>query len=222
MTTYTEVQEHPILRAEAAMLCQAASETGGWAIQNRGTLGGNIASSAPEADSGPALLAYDAELEMMSARSSRWLAYSKFHTGPRQTQMQPNELIGRIRLARRKTPRIELFRKVGARRAQAKSKVCFAACIDLDETGKEARAVRIALGGVATVVMRCPRTEEAVRTSWRQQDGAALAKVVLAEEIAPIDDVRSNANYRRVVAQNLLGQLVRRLRAHVGLDKPAG
>src|SRR6266542_111407 len=63
LTTYTEVQSNPILREEFPMLCQAASETGGLAIQNRGTIGGNIANASPAADSPPALLAYNAELE---------------------------------------------------------------------------------------------------------------------------------------------------------------
>jgi CO/xanthine dehydrogenase FAD-binding subunit len=222
LTTYTELQEHPILRAETAMLCQAASQTGGRAIQNRGTLGGNIAGASPAADSSPALLAYDAEVELMSSRSTRWLAYSKFHTGPQLTQMQPNEVIGRIRLPRKKHGRIELYRKVGTRNAQARSKVCFAACVDLDEKGKDVRAVRIALAGVALVVMRCPRTEDLVRQTWRNPDASARAAALLTEEIAPADDVRSTAAYRRVVSQNLLAQLIRKLRDHVGLDQPAG
>ena len=71
LTTYTEVQEHPLLQNEFPMLCQAAHETGGIAIQNRGTLGGNIVNASPAADSPPALLAYDAELELIS-RKGKW------------------------------------------------------------------------------------------------------------------------------------------------------
>src|SRR5712691_10612651 len=70
LTTYTEIQHHEILRAEFPMLCQAASETGGLAIQNRGTIGGNIVNASPAADSPPALLAYNAELELLSVRGS--------------------------------------------------------------------------------------------------------------------------------------------------------
>ena len=100
LTTYTEVQAHPILREEFPMLCQAASETGGLAIQNRGTLGGNIVNASPAADSPPALLAYDAELELLSVHGSRWVPYQGFHTGYKQTIMQPDELLARIRLPR--------------------------------------------------------------------------------------------------------------------------
>src|SRR6476646_6096865 len=66
LTTYTEVQQHPILQSEFPMLCQAARETGGIAIQNRGTLGGNIVNASPAADSPPALLVYEAELQLIS------------------------------------------------------------------------------------------------------------------------------------------------------------
>ena len=75
------------------MLCQAASETGGLAIQNRGTLGGNIINASPAADSPPALLAYDAEIELVSTRGSRWLPYQGFHTGYKQMHIGPDELL---------------------------------------------------------------------------------------------------------------------------------
>src|SRR4030088_2313412 len=84
LTTYTEVQSHGVLGEEFPMLCQAASETGGLAIQNRGTLGGNIANASPAADSPPALLAYDAEVELVSLNAARWVPYAGFHTGYKQ------------------------------------------------------------------------------------------------------------------------------------------
>src|SRR5437773_1104410 len=100
LTTYAEVQDHETLREEFPMLCQAASETGGLAIQKRGTLGGNIVNASPAADSPPALLAYNAELELFSVHGSRWVPYQSFHTGYKQTIMQPDELLAHIRLPR--------------------------------------------------------------------------------------------------------------------------
>src|SRR6476660_6755081 len=157
LTTYTEVQANQILRDEFPMLCQAASETGGLAIQNRGTLGGNIVNASPAADSPPALLAYDAEIELTSTKSSRWLSYHGFHTGYKEMQMEPNELLTRIRLQRQTSNCLHYYRKVGTRKAQAISKVC------LDALGrkKEHRIsdVRIAFGSVAPIVIRCASTE---------------------------------------------------------------
>src|SRR5436305_404961 len=113
LTTYTEVQEHPILRDEFPMLCQAALETGGIAIQNRGTLGGNIANASPAADSPPALLAYDAELELVSEQGTRRTTYHEFHTGYKLMRMRPEELIRSIRLPRDKRDWVQTYRKVG-------------------------------------------------------------------------------------------------------------
>lgn len=199
LTTYSDVQAHPTLRRELPMLCVAASETGGWAIQNRGTLGGNIANASPAADSPPALLAYGAELELVSPRGARWVDYTAFHTGYKQTVLAVDELVARVRVPRRER-RAELYRKVGPRRAQAISKVCFAGAVDA--SGE----VRIALGGVAPIVLRCPLTEAALAAG-----DAAAARDALAAEIAPIDDVRSTARYRRRVAVNVLGQLAERM-----------
>jgi CO/xanthine dehydrogenase FAD-binding subunit len=203
LVTYTEVQAHALLAAEFPMLGAAAAETGGWAIQNRGTLGGNIANASPAADSPPALLAYGAELELQSARGARWVDYAGFHTGYKKTVLEPDELITRIRLPRRPR-RAQLFRKVGPRRAQAISKVSFAGCAD--EQG-----VRIAFGGVAPIIVRCPRTEAALA-----EGDLAAARTLLHAEIAPIDDVRSNARYRRQVSENLLVAFAERLGVGVG------
>src|SRR5436190_14054669 len=131
LTTYTGVQSHPVLQTEFPMLCEAARETGGIAIQNRGTLGGNIVNASPAADSSPALLAYDAELELISKTGERRVPYAKFHRGYKQMDLAPNELLRAIRLPRTTAPLQHYYRKVGTRKAQAISKVCFAAAANV-------------------------------------------------------------------------------------------
>lgn len=196
LTTYSEVREHELVRRELPMLAQAASETGGLAIQNRGTLAGNVANASPAADSGPALLAYDAELELRSRAGARWVRHDEFHTGYKQTVMRADELIARIRVPRREGARVHYYRKVGPRAAQAISKVCFAGCADR-------AGVRVALGGVAPVVLRCRETERALAGG-----DVPTARAALQREIAPIDDIRSSAKYRRRVAANLLDEFI--------------
>src|SRR4029078_488727 len=100
LTTYTEVQRHPLLRREVPLLAHGARETGGIATQNRGTLGGNIVNASPAADSPPALLVYDAELELISKSAARWVPYAGFHTGYKQLILRPDELVSRIRMPR--------------------------------------------------------------------------------------------------------------------------
>ena len=209
LTTYTEIQGNEILQSEFPLLCQAASETGGLAIQNRGTLGGNVANASPAGDSPPALLVYDARLELVSATGARLVPYNGFHTGYKQMLMRPDELIKSIRLPRTHLPWRQYYRKVGTRKAQAISKICFAALAELD--GEQVKDIRIAVGSVAPVVVRCVRTEEVLR--GRKVEAAAVsdARAELAREISPIDDIRSTANYRLQVAMNVLEEFLRTL-----------
>ena len=211
LTTYTEVQANDVLRREFPMLCQAASETGGLAIQNRGTLGGNIVNASPAADSPPALLAYNAEIELVSSNGSRWLAYDSFHTGYKQMNIRADELLLRIRLPRQTAELKHYYRKVGTRKAQAISKVCLAAVARVAD-GRIADT-RIAVGSVAPVVLRCKQTENALRGNELNDDTMTLARATLTSEIAPIDDVRSTADYRLRVAANLLVDFLKTARS---------
>jgi CO/xanthine dehydrogenase FAD-binding subunit len=210
LTTYTEVQSNPILREEFPMLCQAASETGGLAIQNRGTLGGNIANASPAADSPPALLAYDAELELVSVNGVRWVKYQGFHTGYKQMIMRADELLARIRLPRATTDLHHYYRKVGTRKAQAISKVCFAGTARISESSID--DVRIVLGSVAPVPLRCIKTEDVLRGAKLDRNSFEQAQAALSGEIVPIDDIRSTRDYRLQVSLNLLEDFLQGLR----------
>jgi len=209
LTTYTEVQNHEILRKEFPMLCQAAKETGGIAIQNRGTLGGNIVNASPAADSPPALLAYDAELELVSKHGERRIPYFKFHSGYKQMDIRPDELLRTIRLPRAANRLTHYYRKVGTRKAQAISKVCFAAVGSM--TDGKIETVRIALGSIAPIPLRCVQTENALRN--QTIDSIAAARAIFASEISPIDDLRSTRDYRLRVSLNLLEHFIDELSA---------
>lgn len=212
LTTYTDIQANATMRREFPMLCQAASETGAIAIQNRGTIGGNIANASPAADSPPALIVYGAELELLSAQGTRWIPYEGFHTGYKQMRMRADELISRVRLARAHEGETwkHYYRKVGTRRAQAISKVCFAAAARVQGNGIE--EARIALGSVAPTVLGCKRTADLLRGRKLDAETIASARKELATEIAPIDDLRSTADYRLQVSLNLLEDFLLSLR----------
>src|ERR1700730_18577562 len=209
LTTYTDVQANAVLREEFPMLCQAARETGGLAIQNRGTLGGNIGNASPAADSPPALLAYDAELELASTSGSRWVPYQGFHTDYKRMLIQPQELLTRIRLPRPPGGLQHYYRKVGTRKAQAISKVCFAGSARMN--GAQVADLRIALGSVAPIPIRCLATESVLINQRLDRTTIEEGKQALAKEIAPIDDIRSTRDYRLQVALNLLEDFLFRL-----------
>lgn len=196
LTTYSEILCHRELCSAFPLLAAAAAETGGVATQNRGTLGGNIMNASPAADTPPVLLVYEAEVELTSVRGARWVPYCGFHTGYKQTLLEPDELLTRIRLPRLRSRMRSAYRKVGPRRAQAISKVCFAALAGLD--GND---IRIAFGSVAPVPLRCYRTEASIRQGQDPSNSLAI-------ELSPINDVRSTAAYRTRVAQNLLADFL--------------
>jgi len=190
LATYSAMIKSRAVRTRVPMLVAASREVGGVQIQNRGTLGGNIANASPAADTLPGLAAVDAMVVLASRAGERRVPITRFYTGYRATVKRSDELISAIEI-----PRVDgeqYFRKVGTRAAQAISKVVMAAV--------RGAAPRVALGSVAPTVVRLPQTEKALT------DGATIddAVRILESEIQPIDDVRSTAAYRRRVAGNLL------------------
>jgi CO/xanthine dehydrogenase FAD-binding subunit len=209
--TYTALRQHKIVSQEFPLLATAASWTGGIANQNRGTLGGNIANASPAADSLPALLVYGAELTLISVRGERRVAYRDFHTGYKQTVLAADELIRDISLPRQFAGYFSHARKVGARNAQAISKVCLAA---LGQMANGAiREVRLALGSVAPVPLRLTETERMLAGQKFELSLIDAAGKSVVKEIRPIDDIRSNARYRAAVAGNLVAEFLENLAA---------
>ena len=207
LATYSDLLANPTLQAEFPLVCAAAAETGAVAIQNRGTVGGNIANASPAADLPPALLVYDAILTVTSARGERRIPYDGFHKGYKAMDLAADELITAVTLPRGRAAWVQAYRKVGTRRAQAISKVCFAAGASVED-GKIVD-VRIALGSVAPTVVRCRKTESLLRNQAIDDKVIRAGRAELMREIVPIDDIRSNAAYRRTVAGNLLEDFLR-------------
>lgn len=207
--TYTAIRRHETISREFPLLAMAASWTGGIANQNRGTLGGNIANASPAADSLPALLVYDAELTLVSVRGERRVSYPDFHTGYKTTLLAPDELILSISLRRQFSGYVSQARKVGARNAQAISKVCLAALGKM-ENGK-IRDVRLAMGSVAPVPLRLRETEKLLTESKVDPSLIDAARKSVQREIRPIDDIRSTARYRSAVSCNLVAEFLEKL-----------
>jgi xanthine dehydrogenase small subunit len=195
LVTHADLIRSPLVARRVPMLAAAASEVGGVQIQNRGTIGGNVANASPAGDTLPVLAAAEATVVLTSAAATRRVAFTSFYTAYRRTVMRADELIVAFEfpVARGR----QWFRKVGTRAAQSISKVVMAGIHD-----PGGPAPRIALGSVAPTVVRLPRTEAALASGAPIED----AQRTLTDEIAPIDDLRSTAEYRRRVAANLLGR----------------
>lgn len=192
LTTYTDLIQSREVNERLPMLVQASRLVGGPQIQNRGTIGGNVANASPAGDTLPVLAAVGAIVVLRSAAGERRVNFNEFYTGYRASVRKSDELIVAIEV-----PAIagtQWFRKVGTRAAQAISKIVIAAV--------RAPVPKIALGSVAATVVRLRKTEDALA------GGASIDEAVhvLSKEIKPIDDVRSTAEYRMRVATNLLRQ----------------
>jgi len=205
LTTYTDVRRSALCREHVPALVEAAATIGAAQIQNRGTLGGNIANASPAGDTLPVLLAADAVIVVGSERGERDVPAGEFWTGYRETALAHDELIVRIRLPLA-AEREMRFRKVGTRRAQAISKVVIAVAWQGDGSWRD---VRVALGSVAATPVRAAATEAALEDRRPTPETADAAAETLAGELAPIDDVRSTAEYRRLVAARVLHRIIR-------------
>ena len=211
--TFTDIRRNETVVRGLPMLVQAASWTGSIANQNRGTLGGNICNASPAADTPPALLAYDANVTLLSVRGERTVPYSRFHLGYKKTVLEPDEILYSVSVPLIYDGWRQYIRKVGTRNAQAISKTALAgvALIRANEIGE----IRIGAASLADRPLRCVGAEDASRgrslAKSDLEDTVRLGRAALAREAKPIDDIRSTAMYRGAVAANLLEEFLRQL-----------
>jgi CO/xanthine dehydrogenase FAD-binding subunit len=213
-TTFTDLRRHPAVASDLPLLAQAASWTGSIANQNRGTLGGNIVNASPAADSPPALLVYGAELTLVSRAGVRRLPYGDFHRSYKKTALRPDELLHSITVPRHHAGFSQYIRKVGTRNAQAISKVALAGMARIDPCDACPNAVptiqeiRLAAASLREIPARLTATEHELTGRPITPEIIARARVALACEVRPIDDIRSTERYRAAVAANLLEEFL--------------
>ncbi|MGA7109762.1 MAG: FAD binding domain-containing protein [Terracidiphilus sp.] len=208
-TTFRDLRLDTVIAAEFPLLAKASSWIGAIANQSRATVGGNLVNGSPAADSSPALLVYDAELELVSVRGKRRLSYAEFHTGYKRTVLASDELVYAIHLPRRFMQHRQYLRKVGTRRAMAISKVALAGTALLQ--GDAIAEIRLAAASLAPFPARLCKTESALLGQSLTDDLIHAARKVLFSEAQPIDDIRSTAEYRKRVGANLLEEFLRDL-----------
>ncbi|MDQ4035044.1 MAG: FAD binding domain-containing protein [Chloroflexota bacterium] len=208
LTTYTEIRRSPLVAEFLPALTEAAATIGAAQIQNRGTIGGNVVNASPAGDTLPVLLAAGADLVLGSARGERTVAADEFWTSYRATARRADELLLRVRVPLDHDRQLR-FRKVGTRRAQAISKVVMALAWRAPSEGDAWTDVRLALGSVAATTIRASATEAVLEGALPTRATADVAVAALGAELNPIDDVRSTADYRRLVAGRVLHRLLR-------------
>ncbi len=213
-TTFLDLRAQAELCADFPLLAQAASWIGSIANQSRATLGGNLVNGSPAADSSPALLVYDAEMELISVRGTRRVAYSEFHTGYKKNALAEDELLFAIHLPRRFGRHRQHLRKVGTRRAMAIAKVALAATVLVED--EAVNEIRVAAASLAPFPTRLYATEGTLMGERITMETVRAARTAMLGEIRPIDDIRSTAAYRSRVGANLLEEFLTELGGRVG------
>jgi CO/xanthine dehydrogenase FAD-binding subunit len=209
--TFRDLRADAGVQSGSPLLAKAATWIGSIANQSRATLGGNLVNGSPAADSSPALLVYDAEVELISVRGKRRIAYSSFHTGYKRNAMAADELMFAVHVPLRFAQHKQYLRKVGTRRAMAISKVALAGTALLEDD--TLRGIRLAAASLAPFPARLYKTEAALLGRPVNSETILVAQDALMEEAKPIDDIRSTAVYRSRVAANLLGEFLNELKA---------
>jgi len=206
LVTHTEIMRSPIIKELFPALVDAAHTIGAVQTRNLGTLGGNLVTAVPSLDSGPALIALEAQVMMLGPAGGRRMPLSDFFTGPRKTALKPGELLIEILIPKRNLGKPTSFQKFGLRKGQALALVNVAASVWLK--GEEPRCVepRIALGAVAPTVIRAPQAEAYLEDRAATPETMAEAGRIAAGEGKPISDFRASAEYRR----ELIAVLTRR------------
>jgi CO/xanthine dehydrogenase FAD-binding subunit len=210
-TTFSDLRAHAGIRLELPLLAKAASWIGSIANQSRATLGGNLVNGSPAADASPALLVYDAEIELISVRGRRHISYAAFHTSYKRNTMAADELLYAVHLPLGFANHRQYLRKVGTRRAMAVSKIALAATALVEN--ELVSEIRLAAASLAAFPTRLPQTESALLGKPIDADTIQSARRALLAEANPIDDIRSTAEYRRHVAANLLEEFLIELRS---------
>jgi CO/xanthine dehydrogenase FAD-binding subunit len=201
--TFAQIRASEDARRHAPCLVEAAATIGAAQIQNRATIGGNIANASPAGDSLPALLALNAKLVLAGPNGRRVVEYDTFHTDYRKTALAADELIERV-IVPVPAPQIQIFRKVGTRAAQAISKAVVS--MTANRAGDVLKDVRLAMGSIAATPVRLPEIEKLIGSEAPSAGLANRVAAAIEGAITPIEDVRSTAEYRKHVA----GQIVRR------------
>ncbi len=208
LVTFHQIRLNAAIQKALPSLAAAAAEVGGIQIQHRATIGGNIANASPAGDSLPVLLAHDATVIVRSRRREREIPFDELYTGYRKLAIEPDELITAVTVPIPDRAAFSFFRKVGTRRAQSISKMVFCGLLEAEPAGRVVLA-RLAFGSMAPVPLLAPVAEALLIGAQPSRRVAAAARTALTRDLSPIDDIRSDRDYRLTVAGNVLEQFLR-------------
>lgn len=205
-TTHAELLAGPLVARHFPVLRAALLQLGSPLIRNMGTIGGNICTASPAGDTLPPLYVLHAEVELASRQTVRRMPIRDFILGPGQTRLVAGEVLSAIRVEKPRWATVQHFEKVGCRNALACALVSLAALLRISADGVVERAA-LAWGSVGPGVVVSPEVEQALVGRELSPQNLMTAAAIARQAVCPITDVRAPADYRRLVAGNLLLRL---------------
>jgi len=192
--THTEIMQNPLIKKYVPAMIHAAHTIGAVQTRNLGTIGGNLVTCVPSMDSGPTLVALDAEVNIVGKDGTRRISLTDLFVGPRKTSLKSNELLTEIIIPKRSLGKPANFYKFGLRKGQALALVNAASSLWMK--GRCFKDVRISIGAVAPVVIRCLKAEKYLEGKEIDEKLVKEAGNIAVTEAKPIDDFRASQSYR--------------------------
>ncbi len=214
MVTHAQLENSEIIKNKLILIKEAAGEVGSPQIRSRGTIGGNIVTASPAGDLLPPLLAYNAQLELMSAKGREIIPAQDFFTGPKQTVIKDDQLLTKIIIPLPEKNTRGKFVKVGKRRALAISTLSLALLITVDKEQK-VRGIKAALGAVAPTPLALSELTEKLKGEKLKEIDINEAAEIAVNNISPIDDIRGTKEYREDTVYSLMKQALEELTQEV-------
>ena len=222
LVTHSEIMASKVIADLFPALIDAAHTIGAVQTRNLGTLGGNLVTAVPSMDSGPTLVALDAQAVIAGSSGKRSVPLAEFFVGPRRTVLKADELLVEIVIPKANLGKPAHFLKTGLRKGQALALVNAAGSLWVDAKKNTCRDVRIALGAVAPTVIRATTAEQFLEGRAATPENCAEAGRLAVEDARPISDMRASAEYRRDLVAVLTKRVLEAACAQGCITKPKG
>jgi xanthine dehydrogenase iron-sulfur cluster and FAD-binding subunit A len=202
MTTIAEVAANLFVREHFPALAEACDAFSTRQVESMGTIGGNIGNASPAADTAPALLAYGAWVVVDGPDGERQMPVGEFFVGPGRTALRRGEIITHIHLGWPSSDGGMTFGSAFLKMGRVAADIAKAsAAAQIVRNGDKIVEARLAFGSVAPTPVRTPRAEGLLAGKRFSPELVTEAAMLAAEEVTPIDDVRSEAWYRREIVK---------------------
>ncbi len=209
MVTHRAIEQSPLIRERFPLLSEASGLLGSVQIRNVATLGGNLCTASPSAETAPPLLVYEAEVHLISQKGERRIPLESFFLGPGETALEQKEVLKEILLQPPPPNSRGAYLKLGRRKAMDLAVVNVAVLLTLNPKTGICERARIALGAVAPTPIRVREAENIIEGNQLNDELIRKAGEMAKHTCSPISDIRASSEYRREMVGVLVEKAIR-------------